>query len=192
MQEGRDGHRRTGADARRSGAAQRAGPPPAREGGNVLAPTHRPPTAVPPTRRLPALGSDPGGQRGAAAVGRPRPGEHGYKFVNFLHDYSERPLDLPSLLDMVYLRGTGVPQSADNWATRLGRIARARRAFPVSGTGSRDTVSEARHELYVSARQLHYMHPMRDGTILHGPTLFHHTKLRNNQPSGTSSIPSCT
>ena len=40
------------------------------------------------------------------------------------------------LLDMVYLRGTGVPQSADNWATRLWKIARARRAFPVSGTGS--------------------------------------------------------
>ena len=69
------------------------------------------------------------------------------------------------MLDMVYLRGTGVPQSADNWATRLGRIAPARRAFPVSGTGSRDTVSEARHKLYVPARQLHNMHPMAAGTI---------------------------
>ena len=71
----------------------------------------------------------------------------------------------PGVLDMVYLRGTGVPQSAENWATCLGRIAPSRRAFLISGTGSRDTVSEARHELYVPARQLHNMHPMAAGTI---------------------------
>ena len=63
---------------------------PAREGVGVPAPTHRPPAAVPPTQ---------GGRGGRATVGRPRPGEHGYKFVNFLHEYSERPLDLPSQLD---------------------------------------------------------------------------------------------
>ena len=95
------------------------------------------------------------------------------------------------LLDMEYLQGTEVPQSADNWATS----APAGRVFPVSGTGSR------RHDWRGTARivragspsytHMHYMHPMRDGSILHGPTLFHHTKLCNNQLSGTSSIPSC-
>ena len=36
---------------------------------------------------------------GGATVGQPRPGEHSYKFVNFLHEYSERLLGLPSQLD---------------------------------------------------------------------------------------------
>ena len=41
----------------------------------------------------------PGGQQGATIIDRAHTSEHDYEFVNFLHDYSERPLDLPSWHD---------------------------------------------------------------------------------------------
>ena len=61
-----------------------------------------------------------------------------------------------------------------------GRIAPAGRIFPVFGTGSRKhdwrgtaLIVRASSPSYT---HMHYMHPMRDGTILYGPTLFHQPK----------------
>ena len=88
-----------GVVARGAAAAAVAGPPSAYAGGGVLVPTHRPPMAVPATRLFPALGSVPGGQQGGTIVDRARNSEHDYEFVNFLHDYSERSIDLPSRND---------------------------------------------------------------------------------------------
>ena len=60
-----------------------------------------------------------------------------------------------------------------------GRTAPVGRVFPVSGTGSRKhnwrgttRIVRAGSPSYI---HMHYIHPMRNGTILHGSTLFHHT-----------------
>ena len=120
--------RPSGKFTRRDGGAA-AGPTPPRPSPVATsavgyAPTQERGGACAPTRGPPATSPSPQARRGAPAVTAcPRPHDAHYEFVDFLDDYSARPVDLPSRIDD-YRPRLASTQRAHQFALQLS-LARA-------------------------------------------------------------------
>ena len=122
------------------------------------------------------------GERGRMVGGAQRVLEHSFPTECARSKGAEAPNSVGNshrkgVLDTYIYRVLGYPWSGVNWPIRredrasIACLSRFRHREPETRLARHGTNSTRR----LAKLHVHYMHPMRAGTILHGPTFLHHT-----------------